>query len=75
MVLLTFGPRELNSAENITDEVAMERFFFFLAIERDTFSILSNVDFTVVQILHFNSLMTSHVNFNIKDKFTDSTNK
>ena len=53
----------------------MEWFFFFLAIERDTFSILSNVDFTVVQILHFNSLMTSHVNFNIKDKFTDFTNK
>ena len=48
MVLLTFGPRELNSAENITDEVVMERFFFFLAIERDTFSILSNVDFTVL---------------------------
>ena len=48
MVLLTFGTRELNSAENITDEVVMERFFFFLAIERDTFSILSNVDFTVL---------------------------
>ena len=53
----------------------MEWFFFFLAIERDTFPILSHVDFTVVQILHFYSLMTSQVNFNIKDKFTDFTNK
>ena len=34
---------------NITEEVVMERFFFFLAVEGDTFSNvdLSNVDFTV----------------------------
>ena len=43
IILLTFGP----CGKNITVVVAMERFFFFPVIERDTFSILSNVDFTV----------------------------
>ena len=47
IILLTFGPRGLNSPQNITVVVVMERFFFFLVTERDTFSILSNVDFTV----------------------------
>ena len=47
IILLTFGPRGLNSPENITVVVVMERFFFFLVAERDTFSILSNVDFAV----------------------------
>ena len=37
----------LNSAENITEIILMERFFFFLATERYTFSILLNVGFTV----------------------------
>ena len=41
------GLRALNSAENSTEVFVMEWFFFFLATERDTFSILSNVDFTV----------------------------
>ena len=39
------GLRALNSAENSTEVFVME--WFFLATERDTFSILSNVDFTV----------------------------
>ena len=47
MISLKFAPRGLNSAENITEVVVTERFFFFLATERDTFSILSNVDYTV----------------------------
>ena len=41
------GLRALNSNENSTEVFVMEWFFFFLATERDTFSILSNVDFTV----------------------------
>ena len=47
IISLPFGPRGLNSAENITEVVVMEQFFFFLTKERDTFSILLNVDFTV----------------------------
>ena len=37
IISLTFGPRGLNSAENITEVVLMERFFLFLATERETF--------------------------------------
>ena len=37
IIELTFGPRGLNSAENITEVVVMERFFLFLATERGSF--------------------------------------
>ena len=47
IISLAYGPRELNSTGNITEVVVTERFFFFFATERDTFSILSSVDFTV----------------------------
>ena len=50
IISLILGPRGLNSAENITEIVVMERFFFFLATERDTFSILWNVNFTVFRL-------------------------
>ena len=50
IILLTFGPRGLNLAENITEVVVMGQLIFFLAAERDTFSVLSNVDFTIFEL-------------------------
>ena len=49
---LTSGAHGLNLAELITMVVVIERFFFFLATERETFSILLNVDFTFFDIVN-----------------------
>ena len=71
---LTCGPRGLNSAENITGIILMERFFFFLATERYTFSIFLNVGFTVYRyvLLRINKMNILLLYFDISPSWNIS---
>ena len=50
IISLTFWLRGLNSTENITEEIVMGGFFFFLATEREPFSISS---YLILQFLDY----------------------